>query len=192
MKKTLGIIFTSLVLLFSANAESLFNWDIALSTGIPVHSSTTDETKSDLLLSNSFNRVITGFDADMVYNFSDPLKFFIGTDTFCEFIWEKGNHFNSLDYSFYAGIKLFPNLAGFNMSVAYVIGSKANFYKTVETSNTSENTKWGNGFRVSLEYDFFHGEEATIYPIVGGYYRFMPRGNFSYDHILAAYAGIRF
>jgi len=194
MKKiiTLTAIFLFLNLFTFAQNERFINWEIALTTGIPVHSSKTEETKSELLLTNSFNRIILGADADILLNITEPLKVFAGVDTFCEFIWEKSSHYNSLDYSFYAGIKVFPNLAGFDISVAYVLGSRANFYKTEEVSSTSENTAWGNGFRIALEYNFFYGQEAKLYPSIGAYYRFMPRGDYAYDHIIAAYAGLRF
>lgn len=196
MKKLLSftaIFILSQFLLFAQNdSQKILNWEVAISTGIPVHNSKPEATKSEILVSPSFKRIIFGANADVVFNITEPLKLFAGTDTFCEFIWEQSNHYNSLDYSFYTGIKVFPNLAGLNFSVAYVLGSKANFYKTEEVSNTSENTAWGNGFRIAVEYDFFYGEEAKIYPIVGGYYRFMPRGNYEYDHILAAYVGLRF
>ena len=185
------ILALSQVFLFAQN-ERLINWEVALATGIPVHNSKAEATKSEILVSTSFKRIIFGANGDMVFNITEPLKIFAGSDIFSEFIWDGTNHYNSLDYSFYTGIKLFPHLAGLNFSVAYVLGSKANFYKTEEVSNTTENTSWGNGFRIAAEYDFFYGEEAKIYPIVGGYYRFMPRGDYKYDHILAAYVGLRF
>ena len=192
MKKIFTLtVFIVLFQFFAFSQEKLLNWEFALSTGIPIHSSQTEETKSDLLLSNSFNRIIAGGSADLVINFTEPVKAVFGVDTFCEFIWEKPNHYNSLDYSMYAGIKLFPNLAGFNVSVAYVLGSKANFFQTEDINNTSENTAWGNGFRIAAEYIFFYGEKVPVYPIIGGYYRYMPRGNYDYDHILAAYVGLR-
>lgn len=196
MKKIIAALFVLGIFQLTAfGQEKLLNWEVSLSTGIPVHTSsqtTTEETKDDLLFTNSFYRVIAGGSADVVLNFTEPLKAVFGIDSFCEFIWEKQSHYNSLDYSLYAGIKLFPNLAGFNASVSYVIGSKSNFIKSEEIGSTTQNTSWGNGFRISVEYDFFYGEDAVLYPIVGGYYRYMPRGDYTYDHVIAAYVGLKF
>lgn len=192
MKKILSLIITLTVMQAAMFASERFlNFETFFTTGIPIHSSKTEEVKSDLLLSNTFNRIVSGFSADAILNVTEPLKAIVGADTFCEFIWENGCHYNSLDYSFYLGFKLFPNLYGFDISAAYVLGSKATFAKTDEGKDTNTSS-WGNGFRIAAEYTFFYGQDSAIYPIVGGYYRYMPRGNYSYDHILAAYVGIKF
>lgn len=177
---------------FLFSEGKLFDWNVSLSTGIPIHSSSTEDSKSDILINDSFNRIITGFNGNTVINITTPVKLIFGADAFCEFLWDGSNHYNSLDYSFYGGIKIFPNLGGFSIAISYAFGSKATFYKSEESDDSNNNTAWGNGFRVSFEYDFFYNQSAKVYPIVGVYYKYIPRGNYNFDHILAAYAGLRF
>ena len=53
----------------------------------------------------------------------------------------------------------------------------------------------GEGYRKEydeLQYDFMEKKNATIKPIVGAYYRNLPRGNYNKDNILCLYGGIRF
>lgn len=192
MKKIAIAFILILCGVFAFAQESLFNWDVALSTGIPMRSTKIESSKSDILINDSFKRIVAGLCGDMVINITEPLKFVVGADAFCEFLWDGPNHYNSLDYSFYGGIKLFPNLGGLNLSVGYVFGAKTTFYKTKEIDNSNYSSAWGHGFRIAFEYDFFYGEESRINPIVGVYYKFMPRGQYIYDHVLSAYAGIRF
>lgn len=191
MKKILLllILFIAQFTLFAQ--EKFFNWDISLSTGIPIHSTSTESSKSDILIGNTFNRIIAGTSTEIFLNITKPVKAVAGGDAFCEFIWDGDNHFNSLDYSFYGGVKIFPNLAGFNFEVDYVFGCKTTFAKTDEFSDNTSSS-WGNGFRIAIEYDFFYGEESKLDPVVGGYYRYIPRGNYIYDHIIAAYIGLHF
>ena len=128
MKKKISVVF--ILILFNIVAfaqERLFNWDIALSSGIPIHSSTTEATKSEILINADFKRIIAGFTGDVVINITEPVKFVLGADAFCEFLWDGSDHYNSLDYSFFGGVKDFPNLGGFNISVAYAFGSKTTF-----------------------------------------------------------------
>lgn len=176
---------------FTFAQEKLFNWDLALATGIPIHSSTMDAPKSEILITPSFKRIILGLNGDVVINITEPVKLIAGADCFCEFLWDGSDHYNSLDYSFFGGVKVFPNLGGFNFSIAYVFGSKTTFYKTEEIKDTNKSSAWGNGFRIAFEYVFLYGGDSTIFPIVGASYKFMPRGQYTYDHIISAYAGIR-
>ena len=49
----------------------------------------------------------------------------------------------------------------------------------------THSTRWGNGFRFLLEYDFKSGNTGLA-PIIGGSWRHIPRGGSS-DHILSIY-----
>ena len=191
--KKISVVF--ILLLFSIAAfadEKLFNFDVALCTGIPIHSSTEESTKTDILINADFKRIIAGFTGDAVISITEPVKFVVGADAFCEFLWDGSEYHNSLDYSFFGGVKIYPELGGFNFSVSYVFGSAITFYNTEEAGKSNNPAAWGNGFRIALEYDFFYNEEAKIYPIVGGYYKLIPRGNYIYDHVISVYAGLRF
>lgn len=192
MKRKISVLFILISFTLAGFAqERLFNFDLALCTGIPIRSSKTESTKKDILINADFKRIIAGFTGDVVINITEPVKFVVGADAFCEFLWDGPEYHNSLDYSFYGGVKVYPNLAGFNVSVSYVFGSAVTFYNTEEAGKSNNPAAWGNGFRIAFEYDFFYNEEAKIYPIVGGYYKLIPRGDYIYDHVISVYAGLR-
>ncbi|MCQ2592329.1 MAG: hypothetical protein MJ188_06050 [Treponema sp.] len=196
MKKLLALSFVSffyVFALFANPADNILGIDAAISTGVPIHTAKASSSRDSILTkSTTFKRIIFGGNTDLIFNFSDTFKAMAGADTFCELTWEGSTYYNTMDFSFFGGIKVFPNLAGFNINAAYVFGSKGIFINTEDIHKQKNLTAWGNGFRIGIEYDFFYGEDAAICPIVGGYYRYMPRGDYNYDHIFAAYAGIRF
>ena len=72
MKKIAIAFILILCGVFAFAQEKLFNWDVAVATGIPIHSSTMDAPKSDILITPSFKRIILGLNGDMVFNI--PLR----------------------------------------------------------------------------------------------------------------------
>ena len=167
--------------------ERLFGTDLALCTGIPFYGSEAVRTADELSGSeNSPGRVIIGTSADMRFMASEQVGFTAGGDLLCDFIWSGAVHANHLDYAFFGGVKVYPVLQGFNFSVCYALGSRSDFYAADSHDSWAEQAKWGNGFRIALEYDFAYGT-AHHFPAVGTYWRFMPRGGNVYDNVLAAY-----
>ena len=90
---------------------------------------------------------------------------------------------NSLDYAFSAGFQFYPHTTNLSFSIFYSIGTRTDFVKLPERFEQIEKTKWGNGFKIAVEYDFISG--GGIIPVLGAYYRFMPRGYDKYDNILS-------
>lgn len=213
---TILIIFSS-ISLFS-NENSLFTTEVSLGTGISIYDTSSDTLRKELLSQKDYKRVIAGLSVDTNLNISDPLKIMFGAEAFSDFLWLKPDYYNTLDYAFFTGIKVFPNKTGLNISISYVLGNRTDFFtQTVEVQSdevdedgnpvvdeegnpvtkselqkTNDTKAWGNGFRIAIQYDFMLNKATKIKPVVGGYYRCVPRGDYNRDHILCIYGGIRF
>lgn len=191
MKKII-IIFTFLFLISRAFSQDsdFFNWDIGFATGIPFHYGESDTNISNFD-ANSLNRVLIGATSNFYFKIDDIAFIDFGIDSLFDFKWNSSDYANSIDYSFFGGVKIYPGLGGLNFSIAYCFGNRSDFLKIDGEKDIFQHS-WGNGARFSLEYDFNYLKETTIKPIVGGYYRFIPRGNYVYDHILCAYVALKF
>ena len=212
MKKLFLLIILAITMSFHvfAGEDSFFTTEASLGTGISIYDSSADDLRKALLGQSNYKRIVLGLTFDTNLNISDPLKIMFGTEAFSDFLWDKPSYFNTLDYAFFTGIKVFPNKSGLNFSISYVLGNRTDFFtelveeptedldedgNTITTSvlKKHNNTKsWGNGFRLSIQYDFMQTKSYKVKPVVGGYYRYVPRGNYNTDHILCIYGGIRF
>ena len=192
MKILLAILFT--IILSSspifAQESDLFSWDIGISTGIPFHYGESNSNISNFD-ANTLNRVLAGTTSNIYIKIADTAFVNLGIDSLFDFKWNASDYANSIDYTFFGGVKIYPGLGGLNFSIAYCFGSRSDFLKINDEKDIFQHS-WGNGARFSLEYDFNYLKATNIKPIVGGYYRFIPRGNYVYDHILCAYIALKF
>ena len=170
-----------------SNSDSFFTTEASLGTGISIYDSNDDTLRKDLLSQKDYKRIVAGLTLDTNLNISDPLKIMFGAEAFSDFLWNSPVYYNTLDYAFFTGIKVFPNQTGLNISISYVLGNRTDFY---DDENSTKS--WGNGFRIAIQYDFMEARDYKVKPIVGGYYRCIPRGDYNRDHILCIYGGIRF
>jgi len=188
MKKTVFLIFV--IALFSfrlfAKEGSFFTNEALLGTGIPIYSETADSSRKSLLNSDDYKRIVVGLTLATNLNISEQIKLLIGAESFSDFLWDN-SYYHSVDYSFFTGIKIFPNIEGLNFSLAYSLGNRSDF-----SSEKNQTLSWGNGFRISIQYDFMQDRDYKAKPLAGVYYRCLPRGNYNTDHILCLYAGLRF
>ncbi len=198
MKKLFILIFLLIsgFSLFADDSSFLIN-EVSLGTGVSIYSDNAESSRKSLLNSDDTKRVVAGLTYDINFNIAQQIKIFFGADSFCDFIWDKGLYYHSIDYAFFSGIKVFPNLAGLNFSIAYSLGNRSDFYNIdYQTGDKNEGKKasqsWGNGFRLSIQYDFMKDKLYKVRPFVGAYYRCIPRGNYHTDHILCLNGGIRF
>lgn len=212
MKKHLFLILFLISGTFAgfAGENSFFTTEVSLGTGVSIYDSSADELRRNLLTGNDYKRIVTGLTLDTNLNISDPLKIMFGAEAFSDFLWDKINYYNTLDYSFFTGIKIFPSKSGLNFSISYILGNRSDFYTEIIETPTEElnedgtqvtkqslvkrnSTKaWGNGFRLAIQYDFMQSRSYKVKPVAGAYYRCVPRGNYNTDHILCLYGGIRF
>ena len=160
------------------------HFDLGFSSGFPVYGDSQVQVINDEI-NNAGHRVIAGITGDILLDLSENFTLFTGADLFFDFNWnDNGEHFNHTDLAVFPGLKIYPNLLGFNSSVAYSICCRFDSYSGTEVFDS---VLWGNGFRVGVEYDFSRGANISYLPSMGIYYRFCPRGNYRYDNIFAVY-----
>lgn len=197
MKKQFALSIVLLTVLLPCTARSKYiNFGTALSSGFNLHSDGDLAKQNPLFSDSSAARILIGANVDATFCTSDTLQIVAGSDLFCDFHIKDKLYYHTFDYSFFTGIKIFPNLQGLNFSIAYVLGNRTDFKQFYDEDEQLirgyKNTKWGNGFRLSVEYDFLYDSDSKIIPFAGFYYRHIPRGNNHNDNILSAYIGIRF
>ena len=191
MKKLLGFCaFLALAFELSAKSSKIVGFDIGLSSGLPVYSDSAVSDSNELVNDGDFNRVIAGGLFDFSFRLCEPLKLLLGADLLCDFIWSGSDYSNHLDYAFWSGIKAYPGIGGLNCSVAYALGRRSDFRNNDADDSIISSSSWGNGFRLGVEYDFLYGSSRTCMPALGFYYRFMPRGNDTYDNVFSVYISI--
>ena len=158
MKK---LFFLLLITFFSVSAFSqkkFIGFDSALTTALPFYS---DEKIQEYNknVSDSPNRIVIGLEAAIKFNILTQLKLFLASSVQSDFNWNADEYSNHIDYDFSFGVKIYPNLYGFNFSIAYLIGQRADFI------NNSINKKEKKRF-------FLHGEmdlnflSATIFTTI--------------------------
>ena len=180
-----------------ADDSSLFINEVSLGTGVSIYSDNADSSRKTVLNSDNTKRIVAGLTLDSNLNISELVKVVFGAETFCDFIWDSGLYYHSIDYAFFTGIKIFPNVAGLNFTIAYTLGSRSDFNNInpengEKTGGKNTNKAWGNGFRLGIQYDFMKDKVYKVRPFIGAYYRCVPRGNYNTDHILCLNGGIRF
>ena len=191
MKRTVLTIILIMLAISPAfsNSDKFLTTEASLGTGISIYDSSNDDLRKDLLSGKDYKRIIANVTLNTNLNISDPLKIMFGAEMFFDFLWNSPDYYNTVDYSLFTGIKLFPNKTGLNFSISYVLGSRTDFFSE---SPKQDSKAWGNGFRLAIQYDFMEDKDYKIKPNVGAYYRCVPRGNYYKDHILCLYGGIRF
>lgn len=183
----------SLLFIFFAGlfaTEELLSFNAGLSSGIPFYSSGSLSEKSEEI--DTDHRVIIGTFANINLNVIKQVTFFTGADIFTDFNWQGKQYANHLHMSFPLGVKIYPNLWGFDFGLAYTLGFRSDFLKNEERSKSNNIASWGNGFKFLMEYNFAHEGKSKYYPTLGCSWNFMPRGNYSYDNIIAFYIAENF
>ncbi len=135
-------------------------------------------------IADEFHRVVLEMDATAEFVIHPAIRVAAGSILLTDFKFKDGQHYNSLDYNFYTGLRVYPGLGGLRLGVDYNLGRRTDFID-MELVDDILSTSWGNGFRFLLEYDFKSGGKGLA-PIIGGSWRHVPRGGSS-DHILSIY-----
>ena len=185
MKKYMSFIFIIFFacLTLSAN-ERLFSFSAGLSSGGPLYGEdSVISTGSEI---EKPNRVIIGALFSINLNIIKQVTFYTGSDILWDLVWDSKQHSNKTHVDFPLGIKIYPGLGGLNLGLAYTLGFRADSISTCEHEYNGISS-WGNGFKLSLEYNFAHEGNSNYYPSIGGYWNLMPRGNNSYDNLLVLY-----
>lgn len=192
MKKIFSVLFTILLLTSAAfSEEDLFSFSAGISSGIPVYGSKpfTESTYSI----NDKHRIILGTLFHINLNPLKQISFFTGTDILSDFNFNfDSEHANSFHFAFPIGVKIYPNLKGFNFGIAYELGFRVDDIKTDLSGKDSYIAAWSNGFRLLAEYNFAHVGKSKYYPSIGLSWDWMPRGNYTHDNIITFYIAENF
>lgn len=161
--------------------------------------------QTDAVKAKGTGQFILAAETGVGFAFNPYIRFAAGALVSSDLCFTSKYRTNRIDYGVLGGFRVYPHLAGFNFGLDYVTGSRVDFIKlppfTGEgaSSGTAENSEekvqwganektlyfpWGNGFRMSLAYDFSSLGNKHL-PSLEAAWRMMPRGNYQYDHHLA-------
>ena len=186
--KNLKLVFLSLFLIFTFNgfaneSKVNFHWGIG-TAGISYGDDSTKELV-DSFTNNEFSRMILSGELGFSIKLDKSIRFVTGGNVSYDLFIKNSQNASFLDYAFFGGLRVYPNLDGFNVGLEYNIGQRANFYNLEDFEDMSDLTNWGNGFRFVAEYDFSYYTEGLA-PVIGLSYRRMPRGGFA-DNFFSFY-----
>ncbi len=129
------------------------------------------------------NQIIFGASTGMLYKLDSMVYLCLGLDSLLDYRWDGGNHISLFDYAGTLGFHIYPGLAGLECSVDYAFGRRSDYVSINEgTDDYTSHTDWGNGFKFGLAYNFAYNTNGFA-PVLGAYWRHMPRGGSS-DNIL--------
>lgn len=186
--KKLKLVFIGLFLIltfngFANDSKVNFHWGIGTAGILYGDDSTKKLTKT--LTNDEFSRMILSGELGFSIKLDKSIRFVTGGNISYDLFMKNSQNASFLDYAFFGGLRVYPNLGGLNFGLEYNIGQRANFYNLVGYEATSGLTNWGNGFRFVTEYDFSYYTEGLA-PVLGISYRRMPRGGFA-DNFFSFY-----
>ncbi|MBQ0161884.1 MAG: hypothetical protein KBS84_01830 [Treponema sp.] len=195
MKKKLFLLIPLLIISSLAFAREekdrkFFGFQFALGADIPFYGDSVQWNNHERMSNDKYGRVILGGDVGFTLKFAEPLFMVFDFETCSDFAFNKDYNCNCIDYAFCLGFQFYPGWGNLSFTLAYALGYRADFIKLSDEYAEARKTKWGNGFKFAMEYDFFKGG-GTI-PAAGISYRFMPRGYDEYDNILSIYFRLAF
>lgn len=155
----------------------------------------TDEQLTEFkqnLLSNDFKRIVLYMDTGIGLRIDPNISLLAGGILLPDWYFQDENYSCYLNYDFYFGIRVNLNDTGFIVGVDYLFGNRNDIYSLDESfaEIPKVNTAWGNGFRLTTEYDFSNGNQGLA-PCVGFSWLNIPRYE-SYDNQLNVYFKISF
>ena len=193
MKKSILSVFFLFVLSgFIFCEENLFSFSFGLSSGSVFYDSVEmlNQTKG-IREYDDYKRLLLGASTSINYNPIKEASFYIGAESFFDIYWTDQYNANYISLDFPFGIKIYPNIGGLNLGLAYLFGIRFDNVD-FEEYYYSESTAWGNGFKINIEYNFAHDLDFSILPAIGCYWKCIPRGRGNYDNQIGAYVALCF
>lgn len=135
-------------------------------------------------LLNSFDdpsSIIFSMDGSLSCPLADSIHFSLGLTSIFDGRWKDGDYVLLWDYAGTLGFDIYPSVAGLLFSVDYCLGRRTDSICLFSKSEVSS-TNWGNGFALSVAYDFFY-QKQTFSPEIAFSWRRMPRENYA-DNII--------
>ena len=177
-------------LLFAEQERGIFGFQFALGSGYTFYGDGDLSSNMNKMMKRGYCRIILYGDAGMTFRLTDSLYFLLGVQAMSDLAWKGGNYSNHVSPAFFGGIQFYPGISNLSFSLSYALGFRRDWDVLHGDYNNVEAAKWGNGFRISAEYDFKKG--GGLVPAVGACYLFMPTGYDNYDNTLAVYFRLAF
>ncbi len=181
----LALLCVSINPLFSQSQDVFFfHWD--LGTAAVIYGDDTVNSENTIVRAQDTGRFIISADVGLGVDLDKRVRLLTGALSVFDLAVNKKATANRIDYGFFTGVRIYPQVAGFNFGVDYVLGTRSDFIKLPGQSSTAlSSTHWGNGYRLNIGYDFsYHGWRFA--PNIEGSYRMMPRGG-SQDHYFSIF-----
>lgn len=202
MKKIVAIL--TLMICFSAGlfaSEYKFvNFEVGPMTGFPFYGANELYDEVQAVRDDEGVRLVFGATGDMRFDLMPEFSLYLGVDILSDFVWNKSEYSNHLDYAFFFGGKVYPTNTGFSVNIAYGSGSRSDYTGKKGDNNAGASAPqkpsyaayWGNGFKLGFEYDFSRNSNFKHMPVVGAYWKNMPRGKNLRDSTLSFAAKLGF
>ena len=191
--KKISLLFTLLFYFVLLGAASAHDRNVKFTLGIGTGYVIYGDDDIDTSISGS-SRAIVVTDALLHLPLAEQLNFLAGMDCVGDFVFAGSEHYLRYDYAFLGGLEVLTPLDGLSFSISYALGRRTDFIALKDDNDDlrtwHDSSRWGNGFKFSLDYDFAALTGGSWTPSVGAYWRNMPRGNEERDNILAVYLHI--
>ena len=135
--KKLKLVFIGLFLIltfngFANDSKVNFHWGIGTAGILYGDDSTKELTKT--LTNDEFSRMILSGELGFSIKLDKSIRFVTGGNVSYDLFMKNSQNASFLDYAFFGGLRVYPNLGGFNVGLEYNIGQRANFYNLVVAS----------------------------------------------------------
>ncbi len=170
-----GLFFTSSYL-FAEGSGRNAGFNIGVGSGYTFYGDR--KTKDRISVIDKTNQIILYTDASFKLPLADIVYINFGADNIFDARWKGGRHLYILDYSFLTGFSVYPGLQGLYFSIDYALGCRTSFYDAGTDDDDVYSSQWGNGFKFGLGYDF-SANSTGFSPVIGSFWRHMPRGGSS-------------
>ena len=177
-------------LFFAEQERKTFGFQFALGTGYTFYGDGNLSHNMSKMMDRGYARIILYTDAGITLKITDFLYFLGGFQLMADMAWNSGSYSNHASPTFFGGIQFYPGIANLSFSLAYALGFRRDWDVLSSDYRNIPAAKWGNGFRLSAEYDFKSG--GGLVPGAGVCYLFMPTGYDNYDNTLAIYFRLAF
>ena len=118
------VILTILLLsvAFSSWAVEWFAYGGSFGTGIVLNNDSSLRSYAE-----DMHRVVLELDGTMEFIFHPSIRIAAGSILLTDFKFKGDEYYNSLDYSIYGGIRIYPGLGGLRLGVDYNLGRRTDF-----------------------------------------------------------------
>ncbi len=170
----------------NSKSDKIGGVEFGIGTGYVFYGDSATKNLISSMNSDNFARFLIGGDVGIFIPLADYVSFVADAELLNDLFWKGGEHCFFFDYSFNGGIKLMPGFGGLGFTVDYCLGRRTSVIK-YDSYSATESTKWGNGFKFAIDYDIKYNKKEGVCPVVGAYWRHMPRGDNFSDNTISIY-----